>query len=83
MAGGKSRPKKDKAIKVSCGQFVNTGQILSRGIMTYKPGCNVAGLDTLYALCSGRVSFSKKKTSHGRPRTFIHIIPVKEKQVKA
>lgn len=75
MAGGKSRPKKDKAIKVSSGQKVLTGQILTRGIMTYKAGRNVGGIDTLYATCSGKVSFSKKKTSHGRPRTFIHVLP--------
>lgn len=74
MAGGKSRPKKDKAIKVSSGESVKTGQILSRGIMTYKAGRNVRGIDTLYALCPGKVSFSKNKTSHGRPRTFIHIL---------
>ena len=76
MAGGKSTPKKDKAMKVSCGQLVKTGQILSRGIMTYKAGRNVEGIDTLQALCPGKVSFSKRKTSHGRARTFIHVLPV-------
>lgn len=79
MAGGKARPKKDRAIKVSSGEKVLTGQILSRGIMTYKAGRNVRGIDTLYALCPGKVSFSKKKTSHGKVRTFINILPLKEK----
>lgn len=82
MAGGKSRPKKDKAIKVSCGQLVKTGEIIARGIATYKAGANVKGLDTLYALCQGRVYFSKKKTSHGKVRTFINIATATEKRPK-
>lgn len=75
MTGGKSRPKKDKSIKVSGGETVKTGQILLRGMSTYKAGLNVKGLGTLYALCSGRVYFSRKKTSHGKARTFINIKP--------
>jgi ribosomal protein L27 len=79
MTGGKSRPKKDRAIKVSCGQLVKTGEILARGIAVYKAGANVKGLGTMYALCPGEVYFSKKKTSHGKTRTFINIAPVTEK----
>jgi ribosomal protein L27 len=75
MAGGKSRPKKDKALKVSDGQTVKTGQILERGINSYKAGANVKGLDTLYALCSGKIYFTKKKTGCGKVRTFINIKP--------
>ncbi len=77
MTGGFSRPKKDKMIKVSAGQSVKTGQILARNISTYKAGLNVKGIATLYALCDGVVSFSKKKTSHGKVRTFINLIPKK------
>ena len=73
MAGGKSTPKKDKAIKVSCGYPVKTGQILARGVNLYKAGANVKGLGTLYALFAGKVYFSKKKTSHGKVRTFINV----------
>ncbi len=79
MAGGKSRPKKDKMIKVSGGEFVKTGQILVRGVNTYKAGLNVKGMDTLYALYSGKIYFTKKKTSHGKVRTFINIEPQTEK----
>jgi len=73
MAGGKVRPKKDTALKISSGQEVKTGQILCRGINTYKAGKNVQGLGTLFALCPGKISFSKKKTSHGKVRTFINV----------
>jgi ribosomal protein L27 len=81
MAGGKATPKKDEALKASCGQIVKTGQILVRGINTYKAGVNVRGLGTTYALCSGKIYFTKKKTSHGKIRTFINIEPLKEKPV--
>jgi len=73
MTGGFSTPKKDKALKVSNGQTVKTGQILSKGIDTYKAGHNTKGLDTLFALCPGEVYFTRKKTSHGKVRTFINI----------
>jgi len=76
MAGGKSTPKKDRMLKVSNGQVVKAGHILIRGYNTYKAGKNVKGLDTLFALCYGKVLFSKKKTSHGQVRTFINIVPV-------
>jgi len=73
MTGGFSTPKKDKSIKVSSGQPVKTGQILIRGLSTYKAGINVKGLATLFALCPGKVYFTKKKTSHGKVRTFVNV----------
>lgn len=75
MAGGKSTPKKDKKVKVSDGQAVKPGQILVRGIGAYKSGKNAKGLDTIYAVCEGSVYFSKKKTPHGRVRTFVNVLP--------
>jgi ribosomal protein L27 len=78
MAGGKSTPKKDKALKVSEGKIVKTGQILVRGVPVYKAGVNAKGLGTLFALCPGKIYFTKKKTSHGKVRTFINIKPVLE-----
>lgn len=78
MVGGFSTPKKDKSIKVSEGQSVKTGQIVVRGVNTYKAGRNVRGQGVLYSLCPGKVEFTKKKTSHGKLRTFINIIPEKK-----
>jgi ribosomal protein L27 len=75
MVGGFSTPKKDKGIKVSSGQRVLTGQILIRGLNAYKAGINVKGEGTLFALRPGTVYFTKKKTSHGRVRTFINVKP--------
>ena len=82
MTGGFSTPKKDKMIKVSDGQLVKTGEILVRGLDAYKAGINVKGLGTLHALCPGKVYFSKKKTPHGKVRTFLSIEPQKEKPAK-
>jgi len=73
MTGGFSTPKKDKSTKVTSGQLVKTGQILIRGISTYKSGVNTRGLGTIFALCPGKIYFSKKKTSHGKVRTFVNI----------
>jgi ribosomal protein L27 len=75
MAGGKSTPKKDKAIKVSGGQLVKAGQILARGVPCYKSGINTKGLGTIFAVCAGRIYFTKKKTSRGWVRTFINVKP--------
>jgi ribosomal protein L27 len=75
MVGGKATPKKDVRLKVANAELVKTGQILVRGISTYKAGINVKGQGTLFALCAGKVYFSKKKTPHGKFRTFINVAP--------
>ena len=59
--------------------IVKTGQILIRGIDTYKAGINVKGLGTLQAQCPGKVYFTKKKTSHGKVRTYVNVKPVEKK----
>jgi len=76
MIGGFSTPKKDKALKSSGGKLVKTGQILVRGIDTYKAGINVRGLGTLFAAVPGKVYFTRKKTSHGKLRTFVNVAPI-------
>lgn len=78
MTGGFSTPKKDKMIKVSNGELVNTGHILVRGVPAYKAGINVKGKGVLHALCPGEIYFTKKKTSHGKVRTFINVMPIKK-----
>jgi ribosomal protein L27 len=82
MAGGFSTPKKDEQLKVSGGQAVKTAQILVRGINTYKAGKNVKGAGTLFAACTGKVYFTRKKTPHGKLRTFINVLPVAEAKAK-
>jgi len=76
MAGGKSTPKKDRAVKVSNGEVVNPGKILVRGLHTYIAGKNVKGLGTLHALCAGKVYFTRKKTAGGKIRTVVNVEPL-------
>ena len=76
MIGGFSTPKKDKAVKSSGGKLIKAGEILVRGRDTYKAGINVQGLGTLFALCPGKVYFTRKKTSHGKARTFVNVAPL-------
>lgn len=75
MAGGKATAKKDEQLKVSQGQPVKTGQILCRHINVYKAGKNVRGEGSVFALCPGKVYFTRKKTPHGKFRTFINVMP--------
>ena len=82
MVGGKATPRKDKALKVSSGMLVKTGQILARSMPVYKAGKNVKGQSTIYALCPGNIYFTKKKTSHGKIRTFLNIAPLAETPAK-
>jgi ribosomal protein L27 len=76
MIGGFSTPKKDHAMKTSGGKLVKTGAILVRGVDTYKAGVNVKGLGTLFATIPGKVYFTKKKTNHGKVRTFVNVAPL-------
>ena len=82
MIGGFSTPKKDKAVKSSGGKQVKSGEILVRGKDTYKAGVNVRGLGTLFAVCAGKVYFTRKKTSHGKVRTFVNVEPLAKKDAK-
>jgi ribosomal protein L27 len=74
MAGGKSTPKKDTALKVAGGELVKKGKILVRGIPSYKAGANVKGRGTMFALCDGKVLFRKKRYAH-TIKTFINVVP--------
>lgn len=71
----KSRPRRDRSVKVTHGALVHTGTILVRGLSMYKPGLNVGGQATLFALCRGHVAFSRKKIPSGSVRTFVSVIP--------
>lgn len=79
MAGGKATAKKDEQLKVSEGQCVKVGTILSRHINKYKAGKNTRGEGSIFALVEGIVHFTRKKTPHGKFRTFVNVMPKKDK----
>ncbi len=82
MAGGKATAKKDEQLKVTQGQLVKTGEILCRHLSVYKAGKNTSGRGTVFSLMYGKVYFSRKKTPHGKFRTFINVMPQAKKETK-
>ncbi len=71
-----------KGVKVSGGQKVKAGTVLTREGDKWKPGLNVIGQMHLTAACEGEVYFSKKKGSYKRAVTYIHIKPITEVEAK-
>ena len=70
-------------IKVSGGQLVTTGTILTRQGDRWKPGINVLGRMHLTAACDGEVYFTKKRGNYRRSVTFVHVRPVEKKSQKS
>jgi len=68
-----------KGMKVTNGQSVKRGTILTREGAKWKAGINVGGKGTLYALCDGTVYFTKKKGTYRTKKryTYINIKPEK------
>jgi len=66
-----------RGIKVSGGQAVKAGTILTREGHRWQAGHNVIGLNHLTAACDGEVYFTKKRGNYRRAITLIHIKPVK------
>ena len=71
-----------KGIKVSGGQFVKAGTILTRQGHRWKPGINVNGLTHLTAAIDGEVYFRKKKGGYHQVVTIINVRPVAKKKAK-
>ncbi|MFH1202519.1 MAG: 50S ribosomal protein L27 [Candidatus Omnitrophota bacterium] len=53
--------KETRGLKIANNQFVKKGTILTREGGKWKPGLNVGGRSSLFALCDGKVYFTKKK----------------------
>jgi ribosomal protein L27 len=66
-----------RGVKVSDGQKVKCGTVLTRQGDRWKPGINVQGLMHLTAACNGEVFFTKKRIRKtGKVDTFVNIRPV-------
>ncbi len=74
--------KETKGVKVSGGQIVKCGTMLTRDGDRWKPGINVTGRMHLTAACDGEVYFTKKKGNYRRVVTYINICPIKKKKGK-
>ena len=67
-----------RGVKVSGGQKVTCGTMLTREGDKWKPGINVTGRTHLAAACDGEVYFTKKKGTYNKAVTFINVRPAEE-----
>ena len=70
-------------IKVSGGEKVKEGAVLTREGDVWKPGLNVRGRMHLSAACAGIVYFTQKRTRDGKRSTYINVRPEAVAAVKA
>ena len=82
--GGLTRKfyRETRGMKVTGGQLVKSGTVLTREGDRWKPGLNVKGRTHLTAACDGEVYFTRKKGHYKRAVTFIHIKPTQAKPKK-
>lgn len=64
-----------RGLKVSGGQEVKAGTMLTRKGDRWKPGANVLGQMHLTAACDGEIYFTRKRGNYKRAITYIHIKP--------
>ncbi len=62
-------------IKVSGGQKVKAGTVLTRKGDQWRPGINVIGRSSLTAAVEGEVYFTRKKSSYNKVMTVVNIKP--------
>lgn len=65
-----------KGLKVTGGQQVKAGTILTRQGDQWKPGLNVIGQMSLTAKCDGDVYFTKKRGKSGKSETYVNVKPL-------
>ena len=75
--GGKSHKhyRETRGIKVSGGQPVKVGTVLTREGARWKPGLNVIGFMKLTAACDGEAYFTKKRSNSGKIVTCVNVRP--------
>lgn len=74
--------KETRGIKVSGGQKVKAGTVLTRMGHRWQPGHNIIGLTKLTAACDGIVYFTKKRGNYRRAVTLIHVKPLETTEKK-
>ncbi len=64
-----------RGLKVSGGQTIKAGTILTRRGDQWKPGLNVHGANHLVAACAGEVYFTHKRNAYKKVSTYINVRP--------
>ncbi len=67
-----------KGLKVSGGQTVKAGTVVTREGHKWQPGLNISGKMHLVATCDGEVYFTKKKNKYNKIVTVVNIRQGKE-----
>jgi len=62
-----------RGVKVSGGQNVKAGTVLTREGSRWKPGINVIGKMHLTAGCDGEIYFTRKKNRFNKVVTYINV----------
>ena len=75
--------KETRGMKVTGGQIVKSGTMLTREGHRWQAGLNVVGRMHLTAACEGLVYFTRKKGNYKKEITFINIRPVEVKAKKS
>ncbi|MEW6008529.1 MAG: 50S ribosomal protein L27 [Candidatus Omnitrophota bacterium] len=70
-----------RGLKVSAGEHVKAGSILTRQADKWKPGINVRGQGTLYALIDGEVYFTHRKSRYKTKKSET-VINIKKEESK-
>lgn len=64
-----------RGLKISGGQPVKSGSILTRQGHRWKPGINVVGEMSLTAKCDGEIYFTRKKNRYNKVVTYVNVRP--------
>jgi ribosomal protein L27 len=62
-----------RGVKVSGGQSVKAGTVLTRQGHRWKAGLNISGMMHLTAACDGEVYFTRKKNQYRKIVTYINV----------
>ncbi len=65
-----------RGIKVSGGQIVKAGTVLTRQGTLWKAGLGTSGRNSVTALIDGEVYFTKKKNAYKTVVTYVNVKPV-------
>ncbi|MFH1359687.1 MAG: 50S ribosomal protein L27 [Candidatus Omnitrophota bacterium] len=71
--------KETRGVKVTGGEKVSCGTVLTRQGNKWKSGVNVSGRMHLTATCDGEVYFTHKRGHYKRAVTFINVRPTAKK----
>jgi len=68
-----------RGMKVTGGQLVKAGTMLTREGHRWRPGVNVAGVNHLVASVNGEIYFTKRKNNYNKVVTVINVKAVESK----